>query len=92
MRAIELFKYQGESCEKISETLGVSRQLIMYWIKKNDQTFTIIVPAWIVPVVTNRVAYASNLRALRNAVLQSEALFLNQYSGRGSIAERGYWC
>lgn len=52
-----------------------------------NQTFTILVAAWIVPVVTNRAAYASNIRALRNAVLQSEALFLNQYS-QGAIRLR----
>jgi hypothetical protein len=52
-----------------------------------NQTFTILVAAWIVPVVSNRAAYGSNLRALRNAVLQSEALFLNQYS-QGAVRLR----
>lgn len=52
-----------------------------------NQTFTILVAAWAVPVLTNRAAYASNLRALRNAVLQSEALFINQYS-QGAIRLR----
>lgn len=40
-----------------------------------NQTFTILVGAWAVPVLTNRAAYASNLRALRDAVLLTEPLF-----------------
>ena len=61
--------------------------LLLATIAVWNQTFTILVATWAVPVLTNRAAYASNLRVLRNAVLQSEALFLNQYS-QGAIRLR----
>ena len=36
-KAIELFKYVGMSWGEIGEMLGVSPQLIRYWIKKDDE-------------------------------------------------------
>ncbi|MEN3325620.1 MAG: hypothetical protein V7638_427 [Acidobacteriota bacterium] len=36
-KAVELFKYVGMSCSEIAGILGVSRQLIMYWIKRDDE-------------------------------------------------------
>jgi len=44
-----------------------------------NQSVAVVVAAWIIPFIGIRAAYATSIRALRNAVLQSEALFLNQY-------------
>lgn len=42
-----------------------------------------LMAAFVLPFFANRAMYASNVRALRAALVKSEALFLNQYSKGG---------
>lgn len=46
--------------------------------------------AFVLPFSANRALYASNVKALRVALVKSEALFLNQYS-KGGLRLRRVW-